>query len=401
MASSIASRLLSFFASWIALQLIPNNELGVVIYAFQIVLFISPIASFGLNQSLIRYGALIKTIDEKNHLYAYVLQKGFFITIIIAIIISITAFFIDFKIKITSNYLQLLSISVITQFLFETLQIQFRLQKKNTTFAIVEFSYNSILVCFVFLLSYYFNELGYAIAVVITPLLTFLIYYKKLKINWNQAFQFDFINFYFWRYGFFASMSNVTTTLLISIDILLIGYLMSNMEMVTAFKYVSLIPYSLVFISQVVIITDFVEFTENITNKKYIYDYIKNYIKIFSLISVFCLIIILVFGKFILSLFDPSYTDYFLTLIILMIGVMGILSIRGVFGNLLSSIGKAHVNFIITSIALLLNVFLNFILIPKYGILGAALTSASLMWITAFLCMGFFYYYYNKDFSNK
>ncbi len=395
--SSIFSRLLSFFASWIALQLIPDKELGIVIYAFQIILFISPIASFGLNQSLIRYGAKLKSIEEKNKLFSFTLTRGLIICVVIAFFIVICSFFMNFEDNNTSFYIRLLSIAFITQFLFEILQIQFRLQKKNKSFAITEFTYNIVLVITVFLLSYFFKEFGYAIAIIATPLFLFLIFYKKLKINWKQKNSFDFINFSYFRYGFFASMSNVTTTLLISIDILLIGYLLSSMEMVTVFKYVSIIPYSLLFLSQVVITTDFVEFTEKVSNKKYIFNYIKNYITLFTIISLGCIVVILLFGKFFLSIFDPTYVNYFSTLVILTIGITGILILRGVFGNLLSAIGKAHVNFIVTTIAVILNVIFNYYLIPKYGVFGAAITSASLMWFTGVLCMILFFYHYKKE----
>jgi O-antigen/teichoic acid export membrane protein len=86
---------------------------------------------------------------------------------------------------------------------------------------------------------------------------------------------------------------------------------------------------------------------------------------------------------------------------ILTIGVSGILILRGLFGNLLSSIGKAHINFVITTIALALNIVLNYYFIPKYGILGAATTSAIIMWFTGVLSLLFFLYFYKKLYFNK
>jgi O-antigen/teichoic acid export membrane protein len=64
---------------------------------------------------------------------------------------------------------------------------------------------------------------------------------------------------------------------------------------------------------------------------------------------------------------------------------------------LLSAMGKASINFWIAIIAILLNLVLNYMLIPKYGIFGAAITSATLMWITSILSVLLFYYYYKKN----
>ncbi len=396
LAASIGSRLLSFFASWIALQIILDKKLGVVIYAFQIILFITPIASLGINQGLIRYGSFLNTNKEKNNLFSLVLKKGLLISILFTALTILISTLINFDIPITSFYLKLLALAFIGQFLFEILQIQFRLLKKNKAFAFTELIYNIILVLLVFSLSFYFKELGYAIAIVLTPLLTFLIFIKRIKFNWKTTPNFDFINSTFWRYGLFASMANVTSVLLISIDILLIGNILSDMEMVTAFKYISLIPFSILFLSRAFMATDFVEFTEKLTNKEYIYSYIKNYILLFSFISIGFLAVISVFGKFLLSLFDPEYVHYFSTLLVLTFGITGLLILRGLFGNLLSSIGKSHVNFIIIAIAILLNIVLNYYLIPTYGIFGAAITSAFLMWFTGVFCMIFFFYYYTS-----
>jgi O-antigen/teichoic acid export membrane protein len=144
-----------------------------------------------------------------------------------------------------------------------------------------------------------------------------------------------------------------------------------------------------------------VNFTEKINNATYIKNYIKNYIKLFSIISTFLIITIYLFGEVILGFFQKSYTAYFSSLMVLMVGISGILILRGLFGNLLSSIGKAHINFVITTLALGLNIVLNFYFIPKYGILGAAFTSAIIMWFTGILSLLFFFYFYKKLYFNK
>lgn len=398
LSSSIISRGLSFLASWIAIKLIPNKELGAVIYAFQIIAFLIPIAGFGLEQGLLRYGAQLKSTIEKNKLFYYTLKYGvtgslFFISLVI-----ISSLFIDFKLDKTQFYLMLLSTAFITYFIFGLIKIQCLINKNNKLYSFINLTHSILLVVFTLILSHLFGELGYAICLIIAPLITAFLFINKLNINWNNSKGSDVPNIKFWRYGFFASMSNVTTQLLISIDIILIGSILNNLELVTAFKYISLIPFSLLFLQQAVITTDFVDFTEKINDREFIINYIKNYLKIFSIISLFSILFMYLFGGLILSFFDNSYANYKNILIILTLGVSGILTGRGLFGNLLSSIGKAQVNFITTSIALLLNILLNYFLIPKFGILGAAITSATLMWFTAILSAFAFFYYYSMKF---
>lgn len=401
LSASIIARILSFLASWIALQLIPNKELGIVLFAYNIILFIIPIGGFGLHQSLLRYGALLKTKSEKNSLFRYTFFKGVWVTFILIFIIILTSIFINFQFENTKYYLAFLSITLLPMYIFELIKIQFRLHHQNKLFAFTEIIFTAVLTISVLVLSYYFKENGYAIALVLTPIISILFFINKFKSDLFYKEKLGIINREFWKYGIFASLSNVVTQLLFVIDILLIGFLLSDAEMITNYKYISLIPLSLLFLPRAFINTDFVAFTENIYNKNYIVRYIKSYLLLFTILSIaFCLFFGF-FAEFILNLFDASFIQFKTSFLILILGVSGILIFRGLFGNLLSSIGKAHVNFYITFLALIINVFSNYYLIPKYGIKGAAITSASLMWFTGIVSVIVFWQLYNKRFLSK
>ena len=401
LSASIVARILSFVASWIALQFIPNKELGIVLFAYNIIVFIIPISGFGLHQSLLRYGALLKTTEEKNSLFKYVFFKGIWVTLILIVCIILITFTIDFQFKNTNYYIAFLSLSLIPMYLFELIKIQFRLLHQNKLFAATDIFFTAFLTITIFILSYTFQEKGYALALVLTPCLSVMIYLGKIKLCFKNYQKPQQIDLTFWKYGVFASLSNVVTQLLFVIDIFLIGYLLNNAEMVTNYKYISLIPLSLLFLPRAFINADFVAFTENINNKDYIKKYIKSYMLLFLLISIILGIFFGFSASFFLSLFDSEFIQYKNTFNILLFGVFGILVFRGLYGNLLSSIGKAHINFYITSFALILNLTSNYYLIPKYGITGAAITSASLMWITGVISSIVFWKLYNNRFLSK
>ncbi len=394
--ATIIARLFSFIASWLALKLISNDELGVVLFAYNIVVFIIPISGFGLHQSLIRYGALLKNDDEKNSLFVYVFKKGIWASLAIITLIIISSFFIKFRFENTQFYVIILSFIILPSFIFEIIRAQFRLRHNNKSFAYTEFINSIILLISVLGLSYFFKGTGYAIALLITPLLTSILFIKKLDINFNSEIKLAIINFSFWKYGFFASLSNVVTQLLFVIDIILIGYLLEDQEMITNYRYISLIPFSLLFLPRVFISTDFVAFTEKIFDKKYILNYIKSYMLFFSVVSVCALLVCYFFAAEILSLLDANFTNYTAPFTILMLGITGIFIFRGLFGNLLSSIGKAHINYYISSFAIIINVITNYYLIPEYGITGAAITSAALMWFTGITSFIWFWFLYKK-----
>lgn len=395
--STMAARVLSFLGSWIALQLIEAKELGVILFAYGIVQFIIPIGGFGLHQSLIRYGALLKSEDEKQQLFSYVLKKGIVASIAIILVLVGIGYFIPFQFDKTYGYFSILSLSILTVFILEIIKIQFRLQHKNRLYAITEFWYNIILTGLIFGLSYLFHGMGYIIALIVSPVLTALFFIKKLNVKLHIKNNLKITNLSFWKYGFFGGLSSVVTQLLILIDIILIGYLIDDPVAVTNYRYISIIPFSLLFLPRVFITTDFVTFTEKIHQKDYINRYIKNYMLFFGVVSILLLLFSYFFAEQILYIFGVEYMDYADSFLILIMGIVGIYIFRGLFGNLLSSIGKIELNYYIISIAIVINVISNYYLIPLYGIKGAAITSAILMWFTGILSWLSFLYFFRKN----
>lgn len=401
LSATILSRLLSFFASWTALQFIDNKELGVVLYAWNIITFLIPFVGLGLSQSLIRYGALLKNEKDKKSLLYYVVKNGIISSIGLSIITTLVALLYPFKFENTSIYIILFSISFIPFFLFQTIKIQLRLEHNNKTYALVEASYNLLLFALVFVLSYFFKENGYIVALILAPTLISILFFNRIRVKKANITKLKITNLEFWKYGFFGGLTGVTTTLLIAIDILLIGSILNNSNEVTAYRYISLIPYSLLFLPNVFITTDFVSFTEKIYDKNHIFNYIKSYMTTFSLVSIVLSFFLFFFAESFLSYFDTSFVKHANSFKILTIGICGILIFRGLFGNLLCSIGYIKTNYYITLLALIVNIFSNRILIPEYEIMGAAITSASLMWLTGIATCICFLILYNKNEKTK
>jgi O-antigen/teichoic acid export membrane protein len=362
------------------------------------VCFLIPISGFGLPQSLLRYGALLNTKEEKDSLFVYVLKKGLLATVFLIFLIIVFSFLIPLNFPNTQTYIITLSFILIPTFIFEIIRAQLRLNHNNKTFAYTEITHSLLLLFSVLFLSYFFKETGYAIALLIPSLLTSLLFIKKLNIDFNKTITLPITDTDFWKYGFFASLSNVATQLLFSIDLIVIGYLLSNTELITSYRYISIVPFSLLFLPRAFITTDFVAFTEKIYDKQYIFNYIKSYMSFFFLVSVLLLIFCSLFANQIIAILDDSFLQYSSSFLILVFGVTGIFIFRGLFGNLLSSIGKAHVNYHIASFGLLINIVSNYYLIPKYGILGASITTASLMWMTGILSALIFWGYYRNYF---
>ncbi|MGB5243278.1 MAG: polysaccharide biosynthesis C-terminal domain-containing protein [Lutimonas sp.] len=393
--SMVIGKLLTFLSSWIALQLLDQDDLGNLLFALNIVLFFIPISGFGGAQGLLRYGALEEKKGYEQNLLHEVIKKGFIFSSILIGIIIILSEALTANMPDSRLYLMSLSLLILTLFFLESIKTYYRVIGKNEIYAKIEITYAFILLFLVAIGCYFYGIWGYLLSLVLTPLLTLILYLPK-NIFTGFYSEKQLLKADFWKYSFFTGLSNSVTQLLAIADIFLIGYLLQDPAQVTYYKYLSLIPLSLVIFPNAFITTDFVSLTSKIDNQHFIFQYIKQYILFFLLaVSLFWIIQLYCIDP-ILNFFGKDFIPYKKVYYFLLFGVTAVIMLRILFGNLLSALGMAKINFWIAGFSVILNVLLNLYFIPSRGILGAAITSAITMWISSFLSLFCFYYYLKK-----
>lgn len=394
--STVLARGLTFFASWLALKLLPGDTLGLILFAVSILAFFIPFAGFGASQGLLRYGALRGDIKEKDLFFIKLAKKGLIYSLLIMVFLAVFAGFFTRSLAGAKYYLLILSVLLIPQYLLELLKTYFRILPGNKKYALTEFTNAVLSVIFVSAGCFFLKEKGYVLALLLSPLITFLIFFpKKLYKIISDPTEPD-PGRSFWRYSIFAGLSNTASQLLIAMDILLIGILLQNPLSVTHYKYLSLLPFSLAILPNILLTTDFVKLTQAISDKEFIKNYIRNYLVVFALITFLIWVVCVLFIDNLLLFFGKDFLDFKKEFFLLLAGISSVLLLRGLFGNLLSASGHSQLNFWVAVIAILLNLLLNMLLIPTYGIFGAALTTAITMWLTSLLSVFLFYHYCQK-----
>ncbi len=394
--STVLARELTFFASWLALQLLPGDSLGLILFAVSILSFFIPFAGFGAAQGLLRFGALREDPGGKDLFFIKLVKKGLIFSLMMVVFISAFAGFFTHSLAGAKYYLIILSALLIPQYLLELLKTYFRIIPNNKKYALTEFTNALLSLILIFTGCFLLKETGYVLALLLSPALTFLIFFpKKLSKILNDRSEQNPPGS-FWRYSIFAGLSNTASQLLIALDILLIGILLQNPMEVTHYKYLSLLPFSLAIIPNIMLTTDFVRLTKGITDREFIDTYIRNYLLVFVFITVSIWSICLLFTNEILLFFGEDFSAFKTEFYLLLAGISSVLLIRGLFGNLLSALGLSQLNFWISITAIGLNLILNILFIPRYGILGAALTTTITMWITSLASVILFYHYRKK-----
>jgi len=379
----ILSKVLGFLLSIFVIKTISTVEYGLVSYAYNIISFIAPFAGFGIFQSLGRYGPLLGSQQKKRQLFKYVFKKGVLASVILTGIVLAFSGELSSSLPESHDHLMLISLLIISLFIFEVVKIYFRIHHINKLFAYLEISNSIVLIISGVILTYFYGGYGYLISLIISPLLIAIYILIRYGIL-NKIENNDYSKAYkksLWSYGFFTSLGGLTSQLIFSIDILTIGYLIHDPKEIAYYKAASLVPFALLFIPAGVMKTDLVKLTQNYKNKAYLKKYVANYIKIFTLISIVLASLLTLFSEQLMSLFGSEYVQAANLIPVFGFGIIGAFVFRGLFGNLLDAIGWAKTSASISISILAIDVVLNYFLIEKYGIIGAAYSTSLLLWI--------------------
>jgi O-antigen/teichoic acid export membrane protein len=379
----ILSKLLGFILSVYIINYISTEEFGLISYAYNIISFIAPFTGFGIYQSLSRFGPLQDSQRKKNQLFKFIFKRGIIASVFLVAIVILLSRFITQSIPESQEYLNIISFFIISHFILETVKIYYRVYGINKLFAYLEISHSVLLVILGLGLSYFWGGYGYVLALVISPLIIALyvifknnIFRKTEKENYTKAYKKSL-----WIYGLYTSLGGLTSQLIFSIDILTIGFLIKEPTSVALYKAASLIPFSLLFIPAGVMKTDLVKITQNYQNKTFLKNYVSNYLKIFFIISLITFIALYFLSSFIMGLFGDEYVVAQDLIPVFGIGLVGAFLFRNPFGNIITCVGWAKTNTVISIITLALDIVLNIFLVEEYGIIGAAYSTALLLWI--------------------
>lgn len=354
--------------------------LGLYTMVLVVQLFASIIGGIGLNAAIVKFVAEHKENMEKlRSLISFGLMNLLFIGIGISLII----YFLSGAIADLFEMSMLGRLLRIFAFIFPFLLIHdFCLGVQNglrnmRSYAFVIFFQKSLMI----FLTIYLIILGYevegaVIALVISIILTTLLQMYSIRPFLHFTFQDYFLHsktlFIFGSQLFLAGMVFMINS---RTDMIMIGYFLTE-------KDLGIYAIAIMFVSTFYMIPNAVHritypaFSEFYSKKaiRSIEKMINKCIKfIFIILSILGIILIL-FGNMIISILFPSeiaFSDAALPLIILVIGAIIYGSISSI-GGIFSSIGRPDISLKVLIIITIINLSLNAIFIPLFGLAGAA-----------------------------
>lgn len=381
--------------------------LGIYTLAFTIYLFGMQFAAFGIGSALTKYVA--EFIDNQEKIKIFV-SSGMTSSIVTGTLMGVILFFLSPFIAISFFHepeleplLKLIALCypfiAIQKAVLGTLNGFRRMDLYAALNIVQNVTVVAISVAFVLLfgMGVFGALMGFVLPTILISFVCPFLIRDSLRLNKSSLWHFPT----FWKttaFGFYVVLGNSIVFLNTQVDSILIGYYLNPTE-VGIFAVAVLLAQTLTLIpSAIQPVIAPVTATQcgkgNIEGvRKIIFSTMKKSFFFTIIISV----ILIIIGQYIINiLFTNVFISSYYPLLILQLGYTIYAPIKSV-GSTFGSIGKVHIPFRISIFIGFLNIVMNVLLIPRFGIIGAGLaTTISL--ISSSLIFGLLLNVYTKEF---
>ncbi|CVK15711.1 Membrane protein involved in the export of O-antigen and teichoic acid [Apibacter mensalis] len=391
--SQVVSKLAMVGNSFFIVRILTKEEFGSVTLALSILSFLMPFINMGSQNGLLRFGSLASTNKAKDVLSYYNFNVGNKLNGITIFLFLIICLFFATKYKLLTTISWILSLRLVSLSFFFQIRIDYQIRNNNFGYAITDMMFNVCTLVLSFLLSLIFGIYGYVCSLSLSCIFFYCVLKKSLKFV--AITNLPVSKKEFWKYSLGSSIANFLHTSISSIDTFMVGYFLSAIN-IAEYRISSIIPFNLFFIAQMFIVTDYPNFIKNFNNKKYFQTYIKNYFTIFFSLGIVLIAVFFLYGDFIIKLlFGSNYHATSAFYILILITVFSLLVLIP-FGNITAALGLLKKNIYASVGAISIQLLTGLLLIPHYGILGAAIATGLAYIYSGFYNMIAVYFHFKK-----
>lgn len=321
-----------------------------------------------------------------NSLVYFIINKGDMYNIVSFLIVLILTLFVFIGfIFFSSNTLLITSIPLI--FILASQELFFAIYKAKgeiKNYFLIKIIFTLLLQLVLIVLFYYLSNTKVSDLIIIYYIvnlitLTILYYFSKNSFK-KYYFDYEFI-----KYSIPTMFIAIIGMFMNRIDLLMIGHFMpvENVALYQVVAQISTLISILLAIFNIAFAPKIAELYKNNEFSKLKNIYVRATRIIFTL-SAGLFILVVLYNNAILNYFGSEYTLVESTLIIRCFGQLTVVFVGSV-GFMLTMTGQVNKQLSRIIIASIINIVLNYILIPLYGLDGAAIATALALFISSFI----------------
>ncbi|MCH9812849.1 MAG: oligosaccharide flippase family protein [Epsilonproteobacteria bacterium] len=385
-------KIVNFFIMMIAARYMSLSTFGNFSYVKSLVSVLIPFSGFGSNHALLRFGMDLNDLRYKYHLFLSALVYGVLFTFIL---ILVSKFFLQsfdfFENQEVESIFDIYIFFLLSYYVFDMVRNFYRLQNDNKSYAMRSIKYSFLTLSIGTFTLVFFNYLVFLIIFVCLPIISVIFNSITLFNKFDKKIEFNTV---FWRYGLFVGVGAFLNQFFLQADILILGYLNVDSELIAQYKVATLLVYTFLFIPNAILVRDFALISSNARSKDFLLEYASKYIKYTLMILLgFVPIFYFLSESLLVLIFGSQFQNASNIQNILIFGFAGSVLLRIPFGNILNAIGKAKWNVLNAVITIVMTIVLLAELTQKYGMIGTAYGMTFMFCVSGIISLFMFLYY--------
>lgn len=387
--SGISVKLISFLVLALLARYLDKKEYGNLTYAVLVVSILTPVVAGSFSRTFLRYGSLCKSEEAASELYDSLHRHGLLASVVLAMVLFLSSGWICQARPDAVLFMRILCWLLVGEYLLQMLNSYFRVRHETRKFAIINFSRAVCLALITLVLIFVISGNGYAMAMVLAPLIVFVMHRGFSIGGFPKTGQSPVVKDPgFWRFLCYVSISAPLSRGAVLIGGIVVGVMLENADLLAQYRVASLFPINLLILPTMFFTSEYVHITQNHESRSFVINYLKQYFFLMVSVSAISILVSQLLGYQIITLiFGEKYADSVYMFKIMIIGLCGALILRQPFGVLLNSSGRVDLNMANMLISTVLSLILLVYLISSYGVIGAAYGSAISLWLSGLIGM--------------
>ena len=386
---SFLTKFVTLFGSIILVRILSKSQYGNLAYLENLYGYIYVLSGMGYNNSILRYVVLGKNTEEKTSYFMHSIKRGLIFNFILIVLAGIALMYYPHPKEFVSiKWLSIIMLIAIPfQFLLDCSMVSYRAMFANKRFALASFIITVSVVLGRLFGAKLFGLNGVIASKIFIPIilgipLIFISIKSFYNINKNYIISYTEKKEML-KYSVQSMVTDGLWIIFMLNDTFLLGRILGDSSIIADYKVASVLPGSLALFSMAIGVFIGPYFVKNETNHNWVWEGYKKVMYISGSITLILTLFLAILAEpIIIILYGVHYRDVVMLMRLLLISSFINSAFRYTSAHLLSSMGKVKYNMIVSILGILIQITLNLIIIPKYGVYGLAFTD-----ITVYLFM--------------
>lgn len=394
--ANAVNKMVAMLSNMVITRLMTQQSYGIWSYVLNIYSYLNLLSGLGLLSGAFQFGAENSAKKKEFSFYKYCFFTGFGINVILVVGFVIGTFFVRISFPDASLIVRATAPLLLLEFTLNLLLTILRCESRISEYARI-LNYNTVLMAVFTCIGAFWGIWGILAGrylALFLSLVHILLYTRKEIQCIKSAFPITKNDKKsLWHYSLFTGASAVLNQVMYVLDITMIAAMLSNATDIAVYKVATLIPTALSFIPNSIITAILPKIIFHKNDRIWLQKNIKKAISGMFVFNLCLCIILVIFAPLIISLVSGTqYLPAVPAFRILVAGYFFSGTFRSLSVNILAGLRYVNYNLFISVSSIFCDVIFNWYMINRYGMVGAAYATFSVIIITTLLSVSYLFW---------